>query len=282
MSNQRPRVTRPLLLVSALAIVAVALGMAAPKPSYIFDFDALYPVSQSDENVENGTGTVCQMCHQSTLGQDGWNPYGWSLRQLIDAGTDPIDAFTMVGTENADGDAGGASNEDEIAADTQPGWTTGSNNTIYFMDGSTLTNQRPPSGILGDLDPPPPVGTWTDLGNALAGTHGLPLLVGTGDLVGGTPVTLTLSNALENATTYLLVGVVTLNAPFKGGVMVPDPNAPGFFVILPTGPAGTLPLNATWPNGLPSGFSLYFQHWIVDATGPAGFAASNALQATTP
>lgn len=123
---------------------------------------------------------------------------------------------------------------------------------------------------------------WSDLGGALAGTHGVPTQAGTGSLVVGAPVSLTLGGALENTVAYLVLGVDQLDAPFKGGVLVPDPAPPGAIFALPTGPAGTIGLAGTWPTGLPSGFSTYFQWWIVDPTGPFGFAASNGLSATTP
>ena len=78
----------------------------------------------------------------------------------------------------------------------------------------------------------------------------------------------------------LLIGLSALFAPFKGGVLVPNPSIMIFG--LPTGPAGVLPLTAHWPAGLPASFTLYFQHWILDPGGPAGLAASNGLSGTTP
>lgn len=120
---------------------------------------------------------------------------------------------------------------------------------------------------------------WTDLGLALGGTHGPPRGFGAGSLEGGTPMSLTLADARESATAYLVVGLTQLGAPFKGGVMVPQPDA---LVALPTGPAGTIVLQATWPSGLPSGLSSYFQWWIADPLGPLGFAASNGFSGTTP
>ena len=123
-------------------------------------------------------------------------------------------------------------------------------------------------------------GVWTNLGNALAGTNGEPLFEGEGTLIPNDGVTLTLSNALPSSTTTLLVGLSALFAPFKGGVLVPNPTIMIFG--LPTGPAGLLPLTAHWPAGLPPSFTLYFQHWIIDPGGPAGLAASNGLSATTP
>jgi len=37
-----------------------------------------------------------------------------------------------------------------------------------------------------------------------------------------------------------------------------------------------------WPAGVPSGFSLFYQHWIPDPSGPRGFTASNGLRGTSP
>ena len=45
---------------------------------------------------------------------------------------------------------------------------------------------------------------------------------------------------------------------------------------------GEVSFAATWPPGVPAGFSIYTQWWIEDPTGPVGFAASNGLQGTTP
>jgi glyoxylase-like metal-dependent hydrolase (beta-lactamase superfamily II) len=123
------------------------------------------------------------------------------------------------------------------------------------------------------------VGGFTDLGSALAGTHGPPALLGSGTLVGGTPMTLTLSGALENATSYLVVGLSEVDLPFKGGVLIP---AADVILALPTAADGTAQVAVAWPWGLPFGANLTFQSWISDPAGPAGFAASNALRATMP
>lgn len=120
---------------------------------------------------------------------------------------------------------------------------------------------------------------WYDLGNALAGATGNPVLTGDGTLKGGELVTLTLSNALPASSSALIVGFAQINAPFKGGTLVPS--ATIIIFGLPTG-VGTQVLSAPWPNGVPSRFSFYFQHWITDPAGPSGFSASNGLQAVTP
>jgi hypothetical protein len=124
---------------------------------------------------------------------------------------------------------------------------------------------------------------WNVLGSAPAGTTGLPALAGQGTLFAGDPVTLALGNALAGSTTCLVIGFAPINAPFKGGTPVPASSAPpGLFLTLPVDGAGRLLLSSAWPAGLPSGTALWFQHWILDAGGPVGFAASNAVRGVTP
>jgi hypothetical protein len=123
---------------------------------------------------------------------------------------------------------------------------------------------------------------WDNLGNALAGSTGLPLLTGKGTMLPGDTVTLALSNALPSTTSYLIIGFSLLNLPFKGGVMVPAAVAPnGLFLTLPVSGTGTLTLASPWPTGIPSNTLLYLKHWIVDGAGPVGFAASNAVRGRT-
>jgi len=121
---------------------------------------------------------------------------------------------------------------------------------------------------------------WTDQGLALAGLHGNPQLDGAGTLEAGSPGSIMLYHAKPLALAYLIAGLVPLDAPFKGGTMVPTPQ-----LVLPlaTNASGGLSLSwSHWPAALPSGTELLMQCWIVDPAGPAGFAASNGLSATTP
>jgi hypothetical protein len=139
-----------------------------------------------------------------------------------------------------------------------------------FIDGVAVTR-------LGDFHQP---SGWVDLGHSLAGTHGFPMLDGAGDRVANSSTTLSLSNALENTTASLVIGLSEANVPFKGGVLVP---APALIVSgLPTSSSGTLVLSAPWPPGIPSSTTIDFQFWMPDPAGPQGFAASNAVSATTP
>ena len=121
---------------------------------------------------------------------------------------------------------------------------------------------------------------FEDQGLGLAGINGVPALTGSGTLAPGAPLSLTLTNARPNSSSTLIIGIISILLPFKGGVLVPSPDV--LIHGLPTGPSGTLALNGTWPSGIPANTAFYFQHWIVDAAGPAGLAASNGLKGTTP
>jgi hypothetical protein len=122
---------------------------------------------------------------------------------------------------------------------------------------------------------------WDELGGALAGGAGEPDLTGIGPLMPGTNWTLSLVDAAASAPAFLVIGLAELNAPFKGGVLVPDPGpAP---VILPatTGQAGRIIWNGPWPDDVPAGLPLVMQWWIDDPTGPKGWTASNGVSRTT-
>ena len=123
-------------------------------------------------------------------------------------------------------------------------------------------------------------GPFSDLGFALAGSEGEPALTGIGTLAGGTALSLRVTGTKPFAPTRLIVGAQLLQAPFKGGVLVPLPTL--VLPPLPTNSLGQLILGTTWPSAVPSGLSLYAQAWITDAAGPAGFSATDGLQLTTP
>jgi hypothetical protein len=127
----------------------------------------------------------------------------------------------------------------------------------------------------------PPAGTIADLGHGLAGAAGVPVLTASGTLAGGSFVTLDLHGALHDAPAWYVFSFCFLNAPLKGGTLVPDPSL-GVITPLTVGPLGTIGLFTTWPHGVPSGVAVYNQYWIQDGVGPKGFSASNALKLTTP
>jgi hypothetical protein len=123
-------------------------------------------------------------------------------------------------------------------------------------------------------------GPLEDVGQALPGSSGTPHWSGLGTLQPLSPLALTLAYAKPGAPLTLVIGAAVLEAPFKGGTMVPFPQllVSGLFADA----AGKLSLSTTWPAGIPSGFLLATQCWIVDAAGPAGLSASNGLVLTAP
>jgi glycosyltransferase involved in cell wall biosynthesis len=120
---------------------------------------------------------------------------------------------------------------------------------------------------------------WTDLGLGLAGQQGVPSLAGSGLPAGGSPITLTLSKALSSSLAHLVMGLSLLDAPFKGGILVPHPDQ--LVLALPTGAAGSMALTGTLPVGMPAGVDLYFQMWVEDGTAVHGLSASNGLRGET-
>ena len=119
---------------------------------------------------------------------------------------------------------------------------------------------------------------WIDLALAHAGSAGLPHLAGNGTLTKGPSNTLSLTHAKPSSPAALFFGLSQLDAPFKSGVLVPQP-----LVILPmsTSAAGTVTLPLSLPAGIPPATPLYFQFWIQDPGASNGFSASNALKGST-
>lgn len=119
---------------------------------------------------------------------------------------------------------------------------------------------------------------WVQLGGALAGAAGEPALTGDGELSVGLPMSITVASALPGAPLTLVVGFSQLGLPFKGGTLVPSVDL--LVSGLATGPSGTLTLGASWPAGVPAGFTFLVQGWLVDPAGPQGLAATNGLSGT--
>ena len=270
--------------IAAGAIAAAALfcySQEAQATSTILNaWRSLYPNSASETNAAGG-GATCLLCHQSVSPRN-YNAYGWNIYVGMDTGGLSATA-AMLAAEPADSDLDptASSNLIEVNADTQPGYTPGAVNTWYFENGTTFVNQSPPTGILGTLDPLPD--PWTDLGFGLAGTGGVtPVLTGTGTLAAGTPMSLSLTNALPGSSAWLFIGLAQANTPFRGGTLVPLLPSPEFLIpSLPVNGSGSLVIGTNWPP-LPSGTAVYFQYWVVDAGGPYGASASNGIEALTP
>lgn len=121
---------------------------------------------------------------------------------------------------------------------------------------------------------------WTDLGQAVPGVLGAPVLGGIGTLAPATEVTLTLSKGTPLAPVALVLGTSQADLPFAGGVLVPHPDLT--WVPGSTNAAGFLGLQGRWPPDAPAGTSIWMQAWMQDDAATGGWAASNGLQATAP
>jgi hypothetical protein len=133
-------------------------------------------------------------------------------------------------------------------------------------------------GFIAEL--PPTTSQWTNLAGGLAGTAGIPKLVGNGTLVGGTPAGVVLTQGKPLAPAALVLGFSDAQLPFKQGILVPFPNSILSFPQL--SPSGAISLSFTWPAGVPSSFALYWQFLVKDGIAPAGVALSNGLKSQTP
>ncbi|GJM20407.1 MAG: hypothetical protein DHS20C15_03220 [Planctomycetota bacterium] len=123
-------------------------------------------------------------------------------------------------------------------------------------------------------------GSWTDLGNGLAGSFGIPNLSGSGPLTEGSLNPLVLSDTLPMSSTFVFLGLSSIYLPHKGGVIVPSIDF--FFMNLKSNASGGWSLAAPWPGGLPSGLELFWQVWIPDPAAILGVSASNAVMSITP
>ena len=158
-----PRVRYPISCVP-VALLFFYATHAAAFPQTLNDWQARYGgASASGDNAQ------CQLCHVEANGGDPWNGYGWNLRDsLADPGCDlngdgavsNQEAFFCVELLNSDADGSGFDDAMEIGLGTQPGWTDGPFNTWYNRNGTTDSNQPPPTRDIGKLDPdgtePPP------------------------------------------------------------------------------------------------------------------------------
>jgi hypothetical protein len=147
------------------------------------------------------------------------------------------------------------------------------------IDAGDPASPPDPDCSLADMGALPYTLPWTGLASGLVGSTGIPLLTGSGTLLAVTPILVKLTNAKPFSPSWLIVGLSQINAPFKGGVMVPSVD---LFFPLTTDFFGSSAFGGLWPSGVPSGTVTYFQWWIQDPGGRVGFAASNGLAATAP
>ncbi len=120
---------------------------------YLDAWQSRYSASSSNE-------AGCQLCHMNRDGGDGWNVYGWQLRNdIILSGRSLDTAFRNAEGLDLDIDPVKALTITEIELGAQPGWVSTSTNVVSFKDGSKIFGLLPPDNFADAvrIDPPLPV-----------------------------------------------------------------------------------------------------------------------------
>jgi len=138
-------------VVMAGLLLTISSSQVYSYKSYSAVWDAYYFPSSSGSNAN------CALCHYSYDEGDGYNDYGFDLKNTAGDLTSRLDAIASL---NSDSDPTGSSNLAEILANTQPGWSAGS---------------TPPAGVTGDLDPVPNNPPRADAGGPYNGFVGIAL-----------------------------------------------------------------------------------------------------------
>jgi len=121
-------------------------------------------------------------------------------------------------------------------------------------------------------------GGWADLGQALAGTNGEPVLAASGAFSSGSTIELVVSNAAASALGAYALGFTAIDLPLAGGVLVPEPLVIFGFA---TDASGSTQKQIVVPSMISPGIELYAQAWILDAGGIFGWSATNAVWTTS-
>lgn len=119
---------------------------------------------------------------------------------------------------------------------------------------------------------------WQNRLHGVAGAAGIPLLRGTGTLLANSPFQLTLEGT-SNHIAVLAIGLSRIDVPLFGGSLIPSPD---LLPLLLGDATGASSFAISWPAGVSPGVQLFAQAWVLDASGPQGWTATNALQCTTP
>ena len=122
---------------------------------------------------------------------------------------------------------------------------------------------------------------WTDLHHDLLSDvwHVYPRMAGQGALHQRL-ITLTQTELSPDVQGYWVVGTSAAMIPFHGGVVVPQPQLVKPWYTPWQGGESSLTLE--WPQSVPSGAETYIQYWMLDATAPNRWSATNAILATQP
>jgi len=130
--------------------------------------------------------------------------------------------------------------------------------------------------LRNDVSPSP----WTHLDGGAPGFAGTPELRCSGTLVGGDPLTLTLTHAPPNTAMLAWLSAGLLPVQVLGGTLHANP--PTAQLMRSSDLHGTYSDTFPWLPGVPAGITFYLQFIVQDFSVPAQLTLSNAVTATTP
>lgn len=150
-------ITSPMLRTLVSALLATGLMTVIPTAQALNSFNKTW--NEVYPNTTTSTGDAgCAVCHGNST--SNLNAYGAELCRSFN-GTVPADiANYLVSIEgvNSDNDVSGSTNLLEIQANSQPGWTTGTANSLYgTVDANCVAlgaSISAPSGVPLPYDPP--------------------------------------------------------------------------------------------------------------------------------
>jgi len=176
-----------------------------------------------------------------------------------------VNAGIMVGISPANPSIGSTALDASDAADVLAGLTYVNVHSAAFPGGQ----------IRGQVHL-----SWESVGGGTSGVNGLNTLVGSGPLTGGTPATLTLSNAAPSALVVAWLSFAPVPQNFFGGTIHALPYSTQ--LVFFTNPAGVFSGTASWPTGIPAGTNAWFQFLVADNSVIWGITMSNGVKVTTP
>lgn len=146
--------------------------------------------------------------------------------------------------------------------------------TVLFADELSYL----PEDTNDDLDvyrgPGAPLSDWTYLGGELTGDT-WPQLNSRGFFVADAPAMVDVRHAAPLASVGVVLGLSRIDAPFKAGRLIPNPDKILFGMTDADG-AWVLPL--TYPSSVVGGIEIFLQAAVQDAGAPAGWALSNGVR----
>ena len=202
---------------------------------------------------------------------------GWFVASQLHAGNSGYDAFLSSSPFRQTGyylGAIGTSATAGVWTEHYIDFQAPPNVTWLVLDPRTDDNNYLGVDDLSLTVAPTNVGRFVSWGQALAGSNGLPVLHGSGNVAANQTIAVTMTGALANTLAVQVIGFLPGYMSLRGGVLVPNPDIVLFGL---TDAAGTLPLSLVWPASPPS-YGVFFQYGVFDGAAVQGVSMSNALQ----